>query len=89
MQSHKLEKAGTIISGIAWEPTPLPQQRICGCGRPIARISHSDICQRCVDYEFRRKLNAAGVPPKLLRVHAPRVHEGPRKPPRKLIGWST
>ena len=64
MQSHKLEKAGTIISGIAWEPTPLPQQRICGCGRPIARISTADLCQRCIDREYEEKLSrsAGGLP---------------------------
>ena len=73
MQSHKLEKAGTIISGIAWEPTSLPQQRICGCGRKIARISHSDICQRCIDREYEERLLLAGRP---------------RNPPRKTIGWS-
>jgi hypothetical protein len=64
MQSHALEKRGTIVSGIAWEPTPLPQQRICGCGRKIARISHSDICQRCIDREYEEKLSrsAGGLP---------------------------
>jgi hypothetical protein len=89
MQSRKLENRGTIVSGIAWEPTKLPQQRICGCGRPIARISKLDHCQRCEDSEYEERLLLAGRPRNPpVRVHAPRVHEGPRKPPRKLIGWS-
>ena len=56
MQSRKLENRGTIVSGIAWEPTKLPQQRICGCGRPIARISKSDICQICVGHELQERM---------------------------------
>jgi len=76
MQSHALEKRGTIVSGIAWEPTKLPQQRICGCGRKIARISHSDICQRCVDFEFRLKIRSGDVRLGLLKV--PRTPVQPR-----------
>ena len=64
MQSHKLENRGTIVSGIAWEPAKLREQRICGCGRKIARISHSDICQRCIVREYEEKLSrsAGGLP---------------------------
>jgi len=62
MQSRKLEQRGTIVSGIAWEPTKLPQQRICGCGRLIARISKSDICQRCIDREYAEKFQTMQHP---------------------------
>jgi hypothetical protein len=90
MQSHKLEQRGTIISGAMWTQIPYPQQRICGCGRKIARISKLDHCQRCEDREYAERLLLAGRPRNPpVRVHAPRVHEGPRKPPRKIIGWST
>ena len=91
MQSHDYEHRGVVVSGIEWENIPYPEQRVCACGRKIARISHSDICQRCIDREYEERLLLAGRPRNPPPgVRGPNVHKpsSPRKAGRKLIGWS-
>ncbi len=64
MRDGDYEHRGVVVSGIEWENMPYPEQRRCACGRKIARISHSDICQRCIDreYEERMSKSVGGLP---------------------------
>jgi hypothetical protein len=34
---------------------PYREQRYCSCGRPIARISTNDECQRCITREWEAR----------------------------------
>ncbi len=89
MRDGDYEHRGVVVSGIEWDNLPYPEKRLCTCGNPIARISTASTCQRCIDRECEERLLLAGRPRNPpVRVHAPRVHEGPRKPRRKTIGWS-
>ena len=91
MRDGDYEHRGVVVSGIEWENMPYPEQRRCACGRKIARISHSDICQRCIDREYEERLLLVGRPRNPPPgVRGPNVHKpsSPRKAGRKLIGWS-
>ena len=57
MRDGDYEHRGVVVSGIEWENMPYQALRVCACGRKIARISHSDICQRCIDREYEEKLS--------------------------------
>ena len=62
MRDGDYEHRGVVVSGIEWENMPYPEQRICGCGRPIARISKLDHCQRCEDREYAEKFQTMQHP---------------------------
>ena len=51
MKAHDFEHRGTLVGGIE-EDIPYPPQRMCTCGRKIARISAAEKCQRCIDALF-------------------------------------
>ena len=68
MRDGDYEHRGVVVSGIEWENMPYRALRVCACGRKIARISHSDICQRCIDREFAEKINSGGVRLGLLKI---------------------
>ncbi len=64
MRDGDYEHRGVVVSGIEWDNLPYPAKRVCSCGRPIARISTADLCQRCIDREYEEKLSrsAGGLP---------------------------
>lgn len=52
------EERRKVVQGIDEDFAGYPQQRVCHCGRKIARISHSELCQRCIDLDWAARFKS-------------------------------